>query len=441
MTSRLTDDNLKVLKSGGSYVVGSTDFWNKPIFGSMAESDFVEIHVYDLNDNLIKSGKISDFEVGSSGNVILKPGDSLRTMGFISGEYKVVYNFFRDIAGTDDFVLVDTRKDNSGVVYTGPPSYTGFNEKDYWVNSDGVIFKGQEGDTASPEELDIRELKYFVQEISPSRTEVRLAPLDIKLDKYKDDFANLYIDSATYVPKITDDGGQLRLQNSSTFEFTIDKYTSGDSKVNSNMIGGLLRIEDAFITDYTTSQTSITVADSSKLETVFDWNPTDQDWDSSLHIDAVRPEGRWSYGYQRWVTNPSVGYHPMWVENEGKNNSLAIKFIDDNSAYSLEHRQMSVFKDEESLASKGISHKDIIQIMWNQKANSSKYLRMRVKYKTLVSEEKPTEPPIGFIPDNTEPVPTSPPEGFSFDDGAPNTQTTQPTTTTTSGGGGDFGGS
>ena len=287
--SRLTDKDLKILKAGGTYAVGNNDFWNSPLFGSVAPTDRVEIHVYNSSDNLIKSGNVSDFQVASSGNIILKPGDTLREMGFLSGEFKVVYNFFRNVAGQDDIVLVETLPTKLGMVYSGPPSVTGFERQDYWVNSDGIIFKGQEGDTSMPEELDVRELKYFVQAISPSKKEIRLAPLDIKLPTYKQDFEKLYTDEAVYTPVIVRGDGRLHLQDSSTFEFTIPAIANSDTRINEFMVGGKLRIEDAFITGYNRTHTALIILDTNVIVTDFEYSPTDTDWDSILHVDAVRP--------------------------------------------------------------------------------------------------------------------------------------------------------
>jgi hypothetical protein len=271
---RLAEKDLNVLKAGGTFVVGNNDYWNSPIFGSDTALDKVEIHVHDADDNLIKSGYVTDYEVNSSGNVVLKPGDTLRQMGFLSGEYKVVYNFLRNIAGQDDIVLVETLPENIGTVYSGPPNITGFGRQDYWVNEDGIIFKGQEGDTSMPEELDIRELKYFIQAISPSKTEVRLAPLDIKLAKYKNDFAKLYTDEKTYVPIHLDGKANLQLQDSSTFEFTVADYHVTDPQITEFMSGGTLKIEDAFITGYDMTQTSLLIRNTNQIETVFDWSPS-----------------------------------------------------------------------------------------------------------------------------------------------------------------------
>ncbi len=414
MSNRLTPSNLKVLKSGGTYVVGSVDFWNNPVFGSDRSIDQIELHVYDLDDNLLKSSRISDFEIASSGNVILKPGDDLRKIGLLSGEYKVNYNFFRNVAGSNDIILVETTPTNYGNVYSGPPSITGHGERPYWINDDGVIFKGQKGDTGAPEELDIRELKYFIQAISPSRKEIRLAPLDIKLEKYKNDFAKLYITDRTYTANHDGGMGRLTLQDSSTFEFTVGSYISQDEKIHPNMIGGTLRIEKAFITKYNITQTALNILNSSMIEPEYDWSSTGLDWDSSLQSDAVKPNLGWSTGYSSWVQSPGIGYHAMWVEGEGKDGKISIKFIDKNSEYSQPHRQLSVFNSPmESLASKGISAGDIIRITWNQKSNANKYIKFRMKYKPYFVETQPTVPPTGFVDRYTETKPTDAPLGFT----------------------------
>jgi hypothetical protein len=104
----------------------------------------------------------------------------------------------------------------------------------------------------------------------------------------------------------------------------------------------------------------------------------------------------------------------MWVDREGSNDSLAVKFIDNNAQYSLPHRQLSVFGNHiESLASKGIEHGDIIRATWKQKSNASKYINVRMKYTPYSTEPKPEIPPTGFVGTWAEAKPNGPPLGFN----------------------------
>jgi len=118
MTTRLNEKDFKVLKAGGGHIVGENQLWNSPIFGSLPNKDHVEIHVYDMDDNIIKSSKISDYDVNNG--IKLKPGDDLRRLGFLSGDYKVEYNFLRYVAGNDEYVLTRNTQDHEGEVYSGP---------------------------------------------------------------------------------------------------------------------------------------------------------------------------------------------------------------------------------------------------------------------------------------------------------------------------------
>jgi len=65
----------------------------EPIKDFGNDSDFVELHVYDPNDNYLTSAIIDDYKVDDQ--VKLKPGNDLRELGFTEGKYKVIYNFFR----------------------------------------------------------------------------------------------------------------------------------------------------------------------------------------------------------------------------------------------------------------------------------------------------------------------------------------------------------
>ena len=69
-----------------------------PVHDFGKQGDYVELHVYDVNDNYLDSSIIEDFMDGSQ--LKLKPGNDLRDMGFSEGRYKVDYNYLRRVGGT-----------------------------------------------------------------------------------------------------------------------------------------------------------------------------------------------------------------------------------------------------------------------------------------------------------------------------------------------------
>ena len=85
-----------------------------PVHDFGKEGDYVELHVYDINDNYLDSNIIGDFMV--DGQLKLKPGNDLRDMGFSEGKYKVDYNFLRKVGGSEETVLVNGLKSFSGVL-------------------------------------------------------------------------------------------------------------------------------------------------------------------------------------------------------------------------------------------------------------------------------------------------------------------------------------
>ena len=178
--TRFNKKDFDLIRQGKSRVIGQIDSYNKPSFGDDPR-DFIELNIYDLDDNFIQSHKITNenFSV-NNGNVELKPGGDLRSLGYQSGEYKIEYNFFRELAGSESKLLIDEESN----IYDGPFEFDAFGKI---IASDGTSRK-----------LELVDNKFFVHEISDDRTEVRIAPLRIKNEKYLGDFENLQSDN-TYV--------------------------------------------------------------------------------------------------------------------------------------------------------------------------------------------------------------------------------------------------
>ena len=251
--TRLSDKDFKLLKKEGMGILGETGNLF-PTFGNSIE-DFVKFCVYDMNDTYLKSGISEDFE-NDDNNIKLKPGNDLRKVGFTRGDFKIKYFFYRRLAGADEVVLTKTVGDESGIVHSGNPKLTGLPMGTFYVDVDGKVFQGEKPpvDGSSPNELDVKEYKFFIDEISADRTEVRLATQAINLDKYKDEFDCLSKLTNEYSPMIinagTDVYGKGKFGNPNNTGFTFDAKHPEDIGFLKKYIGGTLEVEDAFIIGY-----------------------------------------------------------------------------------------------------------------------------------------------------------------------------------------------
>jgi len=68
---------------------------------NVATSDNIELTVYDMDDNFLFSKIINTYQINNSSitKITLFPGKDLRENGFIRGQYRIVYNFFRNLIG------------------------------------------------------------------------------------------------------------------------------------------------------------------------------------------------------------------------------------------------------------------------------------------------------------------------------------------------------
>tara|TARA_R100000008_G_scaffold66211_1_gene43186 strand:+ start:1758 stop:3191 length:1434 start_codon:yes stop_codon:yes gene_type:complete len=177
--SRLNEKDLEILSTGQTVNLSSPI--NSYLGGKFGTNvnDFVQASVYDMNDNFLESGivHIDDYQIvesESGNNVKLKTGTILRKLGYDRGRFKVKYHFLRRVAGSHETVLVN----NTGDIYTD----------DFNPNTEG---------NRIGKDLFIKENKYFIHEISPSRTEIRLAAQNIKWPEYLDNFENLQVTTKT----------------------------------------------------------------------------------------------------------------------------------------------------------------------------------------------------------------------------------------------------
>ncbi len=235
MEVRLSRKDLQILDTGGRGKPTERPFEYVPPFDPRTNTDdIVEVLIHDENQNFLERGIVDvDDVIYSSDGIRLKTGVILRKFGYDRGRYVVKYNFLRNLAGSDETVLVD----ESGNVYDG----------DFHVMPDGTIMDGESHETSEGIILRLLELKYFIQQISGTRREIRILPQEINDIDYIDKFLSL-------------SNGVRRINlknNSATFKTDAQGNTlAGDSlaiEMDTNqsiipqMKGGLIYLNNAFI--------------------------------------------------------------------------------------------------------------------------------------------------------------------------------------------------
>ena len=188
----LKQEDLEILGTGGHLY---------PPFGQNI-TDYVEVHIHDKDRNF-KEKVVSQYTRFEDGNIYMNIGQDLRDNGYDRGTFVCIYYFVRPVAGADDIVLTKTLNGVSGIVHSGNPDLTGIaSNGNFYLDDDGNPFLGvappAEGD---PKPLDVKEWKYKIDEISTSRTEVRIVPQIISNQKYKMDFRKLIENSTKYIPE------------------------------------------------------------------------------------------------------------------------------------------------------------------------------------------------------------------------------------------------
>ena len=208
-------------------------------FGRDQLNDFMMLHVYDTEGNLIVSKVLGLNEVSfeNDGDFIdINVGQHLRDLGFSEGEYDVVYKFLRRLAGRERTVFVD----GNGVVFNGEVVSK-------VINNEIKFFKGgdEDKDTSLQEEVFIKEYKYPLVETSPDRTEFILE-LDenVKAGEYRNDFVEMG-EMIEYTPISKDNMGLVKFDSKKPhiLEFDIDPQDRGFTQ---NMVGGQIVIPNMY---------------------------------------------------------------------------------------------------------------------------------------------------------------------------------------------------
>ena len=192
------------------------------------QNDYVEVLDYDADNNLIETSIVhpDDYIINNMG-VNLKTGNILRKLGYDRGRFIVRYNFLRKIAGSYETILVD---DENKI----------WNDS-YHVMDDGTIMDGESHDVSTQKKLFLKENKYIVHEISPSRTEVRLIPQNINDSTYKQ---NLVRTSKQRIVKDLDNTVEFLNKSEN------DKVLESTDVLPQSYVGSLFYIKDYFVESY-----------------------------------------------------------------------------------------------------------------------------------------------------------------------------------------------
>jgi len=230
--SKLNATDLELLQTGQTIDLSSTEY--AYLGGEFTENpnDYIEVLIYDTNETFLESAVVDsgDYIYDEGEGIKLKTGTILRKLGYDRGRYVVKYNFLRKVAGSYENVLVDINNER----------YT------------------EEFDPSNPTDrakigksLFIKEYKYLIHEISPTRKEVRLIPLNIKDEKYLRDFYNIQ-----HINKRVKSSG---IQGLSGLNFKDDSNGLGQSyqlevedstaQFLQQMVGGTITLPDVFIVD------------------------------------------------------------------------------------------------------------------------------------------------------------------------------------------------
>lgn len=239
MEKRLSPKDFDILFSGKRINNNDANYKYIPPFDVNNNDDYIEALIHDSEQNFLESVIVDreDYryiDVEGKPEMKIDSGTILRKSGYDRGRYVVKYNFLRKVAGSYETILVDEEGD------TYDPSLG------YHVMPDGTIMDGDSHENTTGKILQIKELKYFIQEISPSRNEVRIVPQKLKDKKYINSFVNLQTRNNQYTFRDT-----IRLYDKPTDTnaavTSTTAYISQNELLKPNMEGGILYINNAFI--------------------------------------------------------------------------------------------------------------------------------------------------------------------------------------------------
>jgi len=147
--------------------------------------DHIQLLIYDENENFLESFilDVDDYMLVNNGagqEIRMKTGTILRKNGYDRGRFVLKFLFLRYVAGSDSTLLVK----NDGKIF-GKSEGEVFNKN---LPADMMRVTGGPGVTP---DLTIKDDKYWVEEISATRTEVRILPQKIVDNEYIDNYIDM----------------------------------------------------------------------------------------------------------------------------------------------------------------------------------------------------------------------------------------------------------
>ena len=442
MASSLSQRDKGILSSGNSIRIGNKPYENG-IYGSNSIRDFIFLEISDIAGNTIeyKNLSFSSIIIDDGGNIKLSPPDNIENAGITAGTFNLTYRFLRRLAGEDKTVLVRTKPDAAGKFLIWD-DYLNIE-----ITDDGLVY--ERVGTERGQELQLKNLKYQIDAISPSRTEVRIRAQDFDGQDYKQDFFNLGIDR------------RRDINDNVSIEFILNADADNDFNESNTlqiippddgfiflpkMIGGTITISDVYTvgqdTTFTRTDRNVVPNPSGEQLSLSDMGEPiflgeTYPWDEFLHQKAIQVEG-WSTGWLHWYPNSTVwgdshpiGYYAHWVQGEGVDGGICMKFPDLNAPFAQQyvewptnkpHRDLIIWSTiYEQLPQLGVSTNDKAIVSFDIKSSILDNWPMKVYFSypaDIDSEEGflPAAPPIGFFdpdaPPPDEAMPTSPPDGY-----------------------------
>ena len=122
--TRISDADYNILSKGMKKTIGAEG----NTFG-LSSKDYIEMNIFTSEGTFLDSIRLDEPKqyINVEGKFEINPGIILRRNGYFSGDYDIEFAFFREIAGSNQNVLVDSNKE----IYTG----------EYDVATDGRILK------------------------------------------------------------------------------------------------------------------------------------------------------------------------------------------------------------------------------------------------------------------------------------------------------------
>ena len=212
-------------------------------FGRDFEDDFVMLYIYSDDTDLLLQNvmiPIEDIRFTDNGLIDINVGKHLRDVGFTQGNYRVVYKFLRRLAGVESQVFVD----DNGNIWNGEVSEKEVNgEIKYYTSTTNPGIDEQDQPVAK--ELFLKDFTYFIDDISPDRTELILeVDENIKNEEYREDFETMG-QLIEYKSLKVDNQGSIKFDQKDPYvlEFNIDESDRGFTQ---NMVGGQIVIPNLY---------------------------------------------------------------------------------------------------------------------------------------------------------------------------------------------------